>query len=410
MTGTGVRDSHNMRLIAHDPLAGHGNGGEGLALHVKDGRRTLFVAHEGAPVNFSAVDVTDPTDPRVIVQTVLPHDRVRSNSLSLQGDLLAVAYQTATVGEQPAGVEFFDVSNPDAIVSVGFFDASGPRSRGAHFVWLDTEGYAYLATGMPDFSPAHELDDQIVVIVDVRNPADPTEVGRWWLPGTSTLDGVAPRERLLDLDTGNRPHNINVYPERPDRAYIGYIDAGVVILDISDRTQPKLVSHLDYHPPMHGMSHSVVPLFERDLLVITEETVVDGGADHPKHLWLADVSNERRPLLIASAPHPPVSQYAGRGGRFGMHNVHENDPIESAWSSDTTLVAACFNAGVRVYDISDPFRIEEVAFLVPDAPVDSPAGAVQINDVYVDENRVIYAIDRFTGGLYILELEPSVAA
>jgi hypothetical protein len=27
-----------------------------------------------------------------------------------------------------------------------------------------------------------------------------------------------------------------------------------------------------------------------------------------------------------------------------------------------------------------------------------------MNDVYVDENRLIYAIDRLSGGLYILEL------
>ena len=37
------------------------------------------------------------------------------------------------------------------------------------------------------------------------------------------------------------PHNINVYPERPDRAYMGYIDGGVVILDISDKAHPKEV-------------------------------------------------------------------------------------------------------------------------------------------------------------------------
>ena len=28
---------------------------------------------------------------------------------------------------------------------------------------------------------------------------------------------------------------------------------------------------------------------------------------------------------------------------------------------------------------------------------------IQINDVYVDENRLIYAVDRFVGGLYIME-------
>jgi len=29
---------------------------------------------------------------------------------------------------------------------------------------------------------------------------------------------------------------------------------------------------------------------------------------------------------------------------------------------------------------------------------------MNINDVYVDENRVVYAVDRARGGLYTLEL------
>jgi len=28
---------------------------------------------------------------------------------------------------------------------------------------------------------------------------------------------------------------------------------------------------------------------------------------------------------------------------------------------------------------------------------------VQINDVFVDERGIVYAVDRFTGGLYALE-------
>jgi hypothetical protein len=42
---------------------------------------------------------------------------------------------------------------------------------------------------------------------------------------------------------------------------------------------------------------------------------------------------------------------------------------------------------------------------VPGAPKLSPAGAVQLNDVYVDDRRIVYAVDRFTGGLYVLELD-----
>jgi hypothetical protein len=45
-----------------------------------------------------------------------------------------------------------------------------------------------------------------------------------------------------------------------------------------------------------------------------------------------------------------------------------------------------------------------VASYIPDPPEGSPMKAAMINDVYVDENRLVYAADRFAGGLYVLEL------
>jgi len=88
----------NMKLLAQDELGGFGNIGEGMSLQlVKGGRRILWLAHESAPKNFTAVDVSDPRHPKVILQTDLPHRQVRSNSLEICGDVMAVAYQTATV-------------------------------------------------------------------------------------------------------------------------------------------------------------------------------------------------------------------------------------------------------------------------------------------------------------------------
>ena len=37
---------------------------------------------------------------------------MRSNSLEICGNLMAVAYQTQKKGLQPAGMEIFDISNP----------------------------------------------------------------------------------------------------------------------------------------------------------------------------------------------------------------------------------------------------------------------------------------------------------
>jgi hypothetical protein len=59
---------------------------------------------------------------------------------------------------------------------------------------------------------------------------------------------------------------------------------------------------------------------------------------------------------------------------------------------------------VRAYDVSDPFRPREVAYHVPAAPPGSRAGAIQINDVFVDERGIVYAVDRLVGGLYTLEM------
>ncbi|HEY7943461.1 MAG TPA: hypothetical protein VIH15_03045, partial [Casimicrobiaceae bacterium] len=64
-----------------------------------------------------------------------------------------------------------------------------------------------------------------------------------------------------------------------------------------------------------------------------------------------------------------------------------------------------FNGGLRAYDISNAYQPKEIAAFVPPAPANSPVGAVQLNDVYVDEREVIYVVDRFSGGLYTLEMD-----
>ena len=101
---------------------------------------------------------------------------------------------------------------------------------------------------------------------------------------------------------------------------------------------------------------------------------------------------------------PPIEKYAQRSARFGAHNIHENYPLETSFQSDTLIFGAFFSMGVRAYDVSNPFHPEEVGYYVPLAPPGGRLDAIQMNDVYVDENRLIYAIDRIAGGLYILEL------
>src|SRR5262245_26232096 len=72
----------NFKLIGHHLLDGFGGMGEGMSIQIaRDGRRILWLAHESAPKNFTAVDVSDPRKPKAVVQTDLPQAHMRSNSL-----------------------------------------------------------------------------------------------------------------------------------------------------------------------------------------------------------------------------------------------------------------------------------------------------------------------------------------
>jgi hypothetical protein len=398
----------NFKLLAHHELAGFGGMGEGMAIQIaKDGRRIMWLAHESAPKNFTGVDVSDPRNPKLVVQTDLPESFIRSNSLELVGDIMAVAYQTQKVGQKPAGFELFDISAPEKPKSIAHVDASGPTSRGVHQLWFCDGEYVHLAAGAPDFKPTHPQDDQFYRIFDVRNLSRPEEVGRWWQPGTREGDGVPPpaRHQAPLLDRGFRAHNTNVYPQRPDRCYLGYIDAGMFVLDISDKAHPKPICQWDNSPPYTGFTHTVVPMFNRNLLIVTDESTTDNASDWPKLVWILDARDERHPVPIATCPMPPVDAYKSRGGRFGAHNIHENTPSPNAWHSEDIVIGTFFNGGLRAYDITNPYQPREVAAFVPPAPAMSPAGAIQLNDCFVDERKVVYTVDRFSGGLYILEMD-----
>ncbi|MCY4583788.1 MAG: hypothetical protein OXE50_13485 [Chloroflexi bacterium] len=401
---TQTQEIRNMRLISHHDLDGFGNIGEGVHLHVTvDGRRILYLAHESAPKDITSVDVTDIANPRLVVQTELPYSHLRSNSLAIVDDVMLVAYQSVQPGQPGTGMGVYDISNADeGPRRIGFMDLGGPYSRGCHCLWWVDGEYAHLSTGAADFQPRNQSDDQFYMIVDVRDPEHPVEAGRWWVPGTREGDEVPPMWRHPLIDSGHRLHNANVYPQRPDRAYCCYLDSGVFILDISDKASPSVVGSINVAPPFPGFCHTALPLFSRDLMVVTHEAVRNNGEDHPKLVWMMDIREESNPVIISTFPMPDTEDFFNRGGRFGAHNVYENQPGPTCSQSDTLIYGTFFNAGVRVFDTSDPFRPEEVAYFVPPVPEGAPSNG--INDVYLDENGIMYVVDRLKGGLYILEL------
>ncbi len=122
-------------------------------------------------------------------------------------------------------------------------------------------------------------------------------------------------------------------------------------------------------------------------------------------MWIVEARFEENLVPIATCPLPPVEEFKNRGGRYGAHNIHENIPTPTSLQSDQVIFGTFFNGGLRAFDIANPFQPREVACFVPDGPANSPAGSIQLNDVFVDERGVVYTVDRFVGGLYVLEMD-----
>src|SRR3546814_16039608 len=72
------------------------------------------------------------------------------------------------------GFTIWDLEDPENPQQLGVFKTGG---SGTHRNYYDGGQYVY-ATGLPD-----GYDGHILQIVDISDPANPTEVSRWWREG-----------------------------------------------------------------------------------------------------------------------------------------------------------------------------------------------------------------------------------
>ena len=139
-----------------------------------------------------------------------------------------------------------------------------------------------------------------------------------------------------------------------------------------------------------GGTHNALPLPKRDLLIVVDETVLDDQEDGFKPIWVFDNQVKSNPISIATFPEPTDKDYLKVGGHFGPHNIHENRP--GSFQSEELIFATYQNAGIRVYDIRNQLRPQEVAGFVPPTPparwVDPRPNRPRVlhsADVYVDK-------------------------
>ena len=365
------RSSWNFKLLSQHELGGFGGMGEGMAIQIaKDGRRIIWLAHESAPKNFTGVDVTDPRNPKVVVQTELPH---MLHALELarsvrrhHGGRLSDAEDRHEAGRLRA------VRHLGAGEAAARFRSSTARARIRAACINCGSATANTSTwrpARPTSSRAIRIDDQFYRCIDVRNPSKPVEVGRWWMPGTRVGDNVAPpprhrarhglsRAQHQRLSAAAGPLLSRLHRRRHVRAWTS-----------PTRRNPKVDLALEQLAALHRLhAHRAAAVRPRP---VAGHRRVDRGQCARLAEADLDAGRARRDstsVPISTCPLPPVDAFKDRGGRFGAHNIHENVPVPSSFQSDQIIFGTFFNGGLRAYDISNPYQPKEIAAFVPPAP------------------------------------------
>ena len=428
--------AHNVTPVSHLDLPGAGQ--------VYVAGNYAYIGHLPNPqqLGTSILDVSDPRKPRVVSQIFLDDPDSHSHKARVIGDIMIVnsernmtpigrkaeqlpplrARLRESLGREPkhaelaeklsvkesdiplveaaekkpydrGGFRIFDVSDR---TKPKFITHQKTGGIGVHRFDMDAN-YAYISTEMPGYV------GNILVIYDIRNPAKPQEVSRWWLPGQHTAGGEKPgwvgrRNRLHHaLRIGNR-------------LWAGCWQAGVRVIDVSDIRKPRTIGEYNYHPPFPEPSHTfmgvpfpidgkriAIAIDEEDHAQSAEEMERRRGRPHGC-LWVFDVTDLKKiqPLAIFEVSELDSPWSRAAPGRFGGHQFQEH-------MKDTLVYCAWFAGGLRIVDIADPFAPREVGHYIPEPAAGKVAP--QTNDVDVDERGLVYIVDRYAG-FDILEFKP----
>ena len=406
--------ARNMRLVGYSDQGGRADGVQ-IMVH----RGYAYTGHMFSK-GFSIIDVRDAKNPRAVNYIAAPANTWNIH-LQTHDDLLLVinakdmfaaaefaderAYYKGQLGhtvgtadasrtaarDWTAGVAVYDISQPAEPKRIGFMPVDG---GGIHRLWYVGGRWAYASALIDGFT------DYIFITIDMSDPTRPREAGRWWIPGMNAAAGETPNW------PATRRYGLHHAIIHGDTAYAAWRDAGMVVLDVADRTKPKLIVHRDGAPPFGGGTHNCLPLPDRDLLIVLDEAVLDHQEDGVKNIWVIDNRNEAQPHVIGTFPQPAEADYKSKGGHFGPHNLHENRP--GSFVSSQMIFATYQNAGIRVFDIANALTPFELGAWVPPQPPrlmdhrPNRACVIQSADIFVDSAGLIYLTD-YNAGLFILE-------
>ncbi len=294
--------------VGHGLTVGH-HAGDTWAFEGIDGRDYAIIGtfmHDWAKV----FDITDPAGP--VLTDSVQLDARRINDVKIHPNNRIGVLTREGASSRRNGIVILDLSTPAHPRIIAEFTET--VTGGVHNVWID---------GANDLVYACHNGTRDVRIIDISDPRNPREVGRWGLPN---------EDRSL--------HDVIV---QDGYAYLSYWDDGLIMLDVGAGTHggsprnPVFVSQYKY--PV-GHTHTAWR-YGRYLFVGDEIFPSDWDADRPiearGYIHVVDYSDPERPVEVARYEVPDA----------GAHNF---------WVEDDILYVGYYQAGLRVVDVSGELR------------------------------------------------------
>ncbi len=392
---------HNMEIHAHVPGVGVA-GGEPLTSGIwARGAQRLITGGGGF------VDITDPRKPVVFNKGVYQGGASLAYNTKLRKWILLTAAASPLTAPTPQyprgkyhteyaekstsyaglrGIRTYDATDPAKVVLLQEF-STGAKGSGTHMNFYDGGKYAFLDCGFDETLRMESTERPYsngLMIVDVADPANVKEVSRWWVPGQRLGEDAEYKKWPFAADesswTGN--HGAMTVPTRVEDGgtvgYGGWGHFGFYVHDLTDITKPKVWGRAAH--PLEALGgiphHTCYPLVAdaahprlRNLVISVFESL-EADCREPWHTsYVVDVRDKRQPKIVGLFPRPvppkdaPYADFCCARGRFSSHNIQSW--VAPGAARPTFVALTYFNAGLRIYDISNPTDPIEVAYFVP---------------------------------------------